>query len=182
MVANNSMDSHPHPHHFVRFSDDEATLSAEVGAYLDQARDGGTAIIIAAPERLRTVQALLDGTGPFPAGRLIALDAAATLRRFMVNDRPDPVLFDAVVGDLVRAAARQSGQVLAYGEMVSLLCAQGLYNAAIELEKLWNDLARAVEFSLFCAYQWDLFPTVELADAFGQVCREHAHALSLIHI
>jgi PAS domain S-box-containing protein len=175
------MDSHPHPHHFVRFSDDEATLNAEVGAYLAQARDGGTAIIIGTPERLRAVQALLDDTGPFPAGRLIALDAAATLRRFMVNDRPDPVLFDAVVGDLVRAAARQSGQVLAYGEMVSLLCAQGLYNAAIELEKLWNDLARTVEFSLFCAYQWDLFPTVELADAFGQVCREHAHACSDQH-
>ena len=175
------MDSHPHPNHFVRFSGDEATLSAEVGAYLEQARDDGTAIIIGTGERLRTVQALLDSTGPFPEGRFIALDAAATLRRFMVDDRPDPVLFDAVVGGLVRAAAQQSGHVRAYGEMVSLLCAQGLYNAAIELEKLWNNLAGTVEFSLFCAYQWDLFPTVELADAFGQVCREHAHACSDQH-
>jgi PAS domain S-box-containing protein len=175
------MDSHPHPNHFVRFSDDEATLSAEVGAYLAPARDGGTAIIISTEERLHTVQALLDETGPFPEGRLIALNAAATLRRFMVDDRPDPVLFDAVVGDLVRGAAQQSGKVRAYGEMVSLLCAQGLYNAAIELEKLWNDLAHTVEFSLFCAYQWDLFPTVELAEAFGQVCREHAHACSDQH-
>lgn len=172
------MDSHPHPNHFVRFSDDEASLNAEVGAYLAQARADGTAIMISTPERLRTVQTLLDEAAPFPEGRLIALDAAATLRRFMVNDRPDPVLFDAVVGDVVRTAARQSGQVRAYGEMVSLLCAQGLYNAAIELEQLWNDLARTVEFSLFCAYRWDLFPTVELAEAFGQVCREHAHACS----
>ncbi len=165
----------------MRFSDDEAALSAEVGAYLAQARDGGTAIIIGTPERLQAVLALLDGTGPFPEGRLIALDAAATLRRFMVDDRPDPSLFDAVVGDLVRAAAQQSGQVLAYGEMVALLCAQGLYNAAIELEKLWNELARTIEFSLFCAYSWNLFPTVELADAFDQVCREHSHACSDQH-
>jgi PAS domain S-box-containing protein len=172
------MDSRPHPQHFVRFSNDEASLSAEVGAYLSHAREGGTAIIIGTPERLLTVRALLDQMGDFPAGRLIALDAAATLRRFMVGDRPDPALFDAVVGDVVRAAKQQSGNVRAYGEMVSLLCAQGLYDAAIELEQLWNDLAGTVEFSLFCAYAWDLFPTVELEDAFGRVCRQHAHACS----
>jgi PAS domain S-box-containing protein len=172
------MDNRPHPHHFVRFSDDEASLTAEVGAYLLQARDGGTAIIISTPERLRSVKASLDGAADFPQGRLLALDAATTLQRFMVDDRPDPALFDAVVGDVVRAACRRPGPVFAYGEMVSLLCGQGLYDAAIELEKLWNDLARTVEFSLFCAYAWDLFPTVELEQAFGKVCREHAHACS----
>ncbi|HWW73466.1 MAG TPA: MEDS domain-containing protein [Duganella sp.] len=175
------MNNVPHPNHFVRFSDDEATLSAEVGAYLAEVRDGGTAIIISTPERLQAVQDLLRSTQNFPQNRLIALDAAATLRRFMVGNRPDPRLFDAVVGDVVRAAARQPGPVHAYGEMVSLLCAQGLYHAAIELEKLWNELARTVEFSLFCAYAWNLFPTVELADAFDQVCREHAHACSDQH-
>ena len=170
------MNSRPQSDHFVRFSDDEATLNAEVAAYVAQARDGGTAIIISTPERLRAVQQCLDR--PLPVGRLITLDAAATLQRFMVKDWPNPALFDAVVGDVVRAAERQSGPVLAYGEMVSLLCAQGLYHAAIELEKLWNDLGRTSEFSLFCAYSWDLFPTVEMEEAFAKVCCEHTHACS----
>src|SRR5688572_26221693 len=73
------------------------------------------------------------------ANRLTILDAAATLDKFMRQDRPDPAAFDEVVGSLV---ARLSGgkRTCIYGEMVDVLAARGNYRAACELESLWNDL------------------------------------------
>ena len=62
-------------------------------------------------------------------GRYIALDAADTLSKFMVNGTPDPILFSELIGATVsRAAAAVRGEhsrVAAYGEMVSLLWAEG---------------------------------------------------------
>src|SRR5205085_4848679 len=50
-----------------------------------------------------------------------------------------------------------------------VLWRDGLVNAAIELEELWNGLGSAVPLSLLCAY-----PARDAASAaFGEVCRAH---------
>jgi len=73
-------------------------------------------------------------------GRYISLDAADTLSKFMVNGTPDPILFSELIGATVsRAAAAVRGEhsrVAAYGEMVSLLWAEGEYEAVVRLEQL----------------------------------------------
>jgi PAS domain S-box-containing protein len=99
----------------------------------------------------------------------------------MVDGWPDRSRFETAVGSLVRSAAAGGRAVRAYGEMVALLCAEGHYDAAIALEGLWNDLAQTCTFSLFCAYGWNLFPTVELAHSFKQICGQHHHACSDLH-
>jgi PAS domain S-box-containing protein len=164
--------------HFVRFYHEDQLLAADVASYLSTALECGSAIIIATEQRIAAVRRHLDVLAPHAADALIALDAAATLERFLVNGWPDRTLFQAVVGSLVRAEAGRCTTVRAYGEMVALLCAQGRYDAAIELEKLWNELAHTCTFSLFCAYGWNLFPTAELADSFRQICHQHGHACS----
>lgn len=171
--------------HFVRFYDEDAILLAEVADFLDMAlRAGGSGIIIATPEHLSTLQRRLAGFGAEPGRRhwscekLITLDAQDTLDKFMVNNWPDEARFKAVVGKIVRAACAEGGTVNAFGEMVALLCAQGLFDAAIRLEEMWNALAAQHAFSLFCAYPWKLFPTVELSGAFQKVCEAHDHVCS----
>src|SRR5919109_1301881 len=75
-------------------------------------------------------------------GRLVFLDAEATLSRFMINGEPDGERFEQVVGEAirgVRASAVQNG-VRAYGEMVGVLWSAGQHSAAVRLEELWNQL------------------------------------------
>lgn len=170
------------PAHFVRFYHEGATLLAEVAAFVDAAlRCGGTAIVIATADHLAELNRRIAGFGSLGddrrySGRLQTYDAVETLALFMIDGRPDARLFDDAVGRLVRVAAQDGGVVHAFGEMVSVLCAQSLYDAALQLEELWNTLMGSTHFSLFCAYPWKYFRTAELSETFSKVCSAHAHA------
>ena len=89
--------------------------------------------------------------------RLITLDAAELLSRFMVHDRPDSTLFreaiEPVLHQARRARIRPSSPLNVFGEMAAVLWAEDKKEAAIELEHLWNELERHEEFNLRCAYQ-----------------------------
>jgi hypothetical protein len=158
--------------HFVRFYDNDDTLLDEVAVFVGQALHAqGTGIVIASAAHCDALWLRLDA----PA-QVTWLDAETTLAAIMVDGWPDPQRFDAVVGSAVAAASAGGGELHAFGEMVTLLCARGQAEAALQLERLWNALAARVEFSLFCAYPWDVFPSAEVADAFQQVCAQHRHA------
>jgi anti-sigma regulatory factor (Ser/Thr protein kinase) len=58
--------------------------------------------------------------------------------------------------------------------MVALLWEQGNVLAAIEVEKLWNDLGRELDFSLLCAYRSASVQGEEHAQALEQVCHLHS--------
>jgi PAS domain S-box-containing protein len=173
------------PIHFARFYDEDAKLIDEVSDFLDDAlRKGGVAIVIATPDHIAGLRQDLTGLGSVQgqpgwfSGELITLDAEAVLAQFMVDGWPDEARFQDTVGKVVRKACATGQTVNAFGEMVALLCAQGLYDAAIRLEQLWNALRDDCSFSLFCAYPWRLFPTIELAESFQQVCAEHDYVCS----
>jgi hypothetical protein len=58
--------------------------------------------------------------------------------------------------------------------MVAHLWEDGDVMAAIELEKLWNALARGLHFSLWCAYHTQSVAGGEHADALHEVCQLHS--------
>lgn len=167
--------------HVVQFYDGVPELAASVGGYLAEGlRQGDVAVVVATPGHHAAFAAFLAGDGVDVAaaratGMLIELDAADTLSKLMADDAPDAGAFDATVGTLVRSALGR-GRVRAYGEMVALLWDEGLVAAAMELEALWNDLGRAVDFSLFCAYPAGAVAAAERA-AFAKVCHLHSAVL-----
>jgi len=144
--------------HVVQLYDCDAELVDSVSHYLGQAlRAHEVAVVVATPEHRREFEAALVGNGFDLAaarreGRYVALDAAATMAQFVLQGRVDGLLFDSVVGRLMRTASAAGHPVRAYGEMVALLWDAGHINAAIELEKLWNELGSVLPFSLLCAY------------------------------
>jgi hypothetical protein len=79
-------------------------------------------------------------------------DAEGLLERFLVDDEPDPTRFREVIGGLLRRAGDGGRPVYVYGEMVAVLWAAGRVNAALEVERLWNDLGCKLRFSLLCGY------------------------------
>ena len=92
--------------------------------------------------------------------------------------RPERVAFmDLAGGVLTRAAdavREPGGRVVAFGEMVALLCAQGNNAGAIELEQLWNELGDSFAFYLHCAYPRTLFDGAGDASPLADVCGEHS--------
>ncbi len=167
--------------HFVQFYENDSFLIDEVSGFLGAGLAAGQAgiVIATAAHRAGFEAKLLAGQAaaaesPLEAGRYIALDAAETLSRFMVDGWPDEGRFAAVIGGVIRQAAPDGRRVRAFGEMVSLLWAEGRHEAAIRLEEMWNDLAAAHSFSLLCAYPMGGFHDHEHGGSFLHICNAHS--------
>jgi uncharacterized membrane protein len=161
--------------HVVQFYGHDRELAERVSDYLRGALDGGgVAIVIATPEHRSEFEARLARAGADLAaaradGRYLTRDARETLREILadgheaqspvLHEAQSPVLdgaaFDRVVGSLIRQAAAAGRPARAYGELVALLWDDGLVNAAVQLEALWDELSHSQPFSLFRGYRAD---------------------------
>jgi len=165
--------------HVVQFYERDSDLAQAVGGYLAEAlRAGDAAVVIATPDHRSSFRRELRAAGVDLGqvdreGTIVWLDAAEVLGRFMPAGQIDPKAFDAVVGGMLRDVIGTKRHVRAYGEMVALLWDAGDVLAAIELEKLWNELARDLRFSLWCAYHGHSLAVHEHADELHEVCHLH---------
>jgi DcmR-like sensory protein/histidine kinase-like protein len=170
--------------HVVHFYEDDVELLDAVGPYLTAAAQAGeVAIVIATEAHRQAFEAELAASGvdltqARARGELLCLDAAETMAAFMPEGEIDHAAFHEVVGGLVRHAAGSGRGVRAYGEMVALLWDAGDVLAAIELETLWNDLARELPFTLFCSYPAASVLCSEHAQALHEVCHLHSTVLA----
>ena len=165
--------------HVVQFYDHDGDLIRAVGDYLIRAvNEGAAAIVIATEEHRLAFQAELAAAGIKVGlsgmdGTVVWLDAAGTLSLFMHDGQLDRAAFRTAIGGVVRWAGGRGRPVRAYGEMVSLLWDAGDVPAAIELEKLWNELRQELSFALWCGYRSTSTDGAEHADAVREVCRLH---------
>jgi PAS domain S-box-containing protein len=172
--------------HSVQFYDDDTFLLDALSRFIGSALGAGDAgVVIATEEHRRELADRLSARGlnldrAIEDGRYIALDAAETLHRFMVNGEPDDARFTGLIGGLLAraesAAKRQGGRVAVFGEMVAQLWSQGNRESALKLERLWNQVAQSHSFSLMCAYPLNGFCQQDSA-AFEAICDEHAAVL-----
>jgi hypothetical protein len=85
--------------------------------------------------------------------RVVVRDAASTLRALMGTRSPNQAQFDAIASTVVRQlAAVTPGGLAIYGEMVDILATEGNFEAAEQLERMWNELSEHVPFTLLCGY------------------------------
>jgi PAS domain S-box-containing protein len=167
----------------VQFYGDDGVLLHELNSHIGTAlADGGSAIIIATAGHIDSLTHKLKSQGIDPRkaeaeGRYVALQASEVLSKFIVDRRPDRGRFSQTMGEIIARATAASRdekhRVVAFGEMVALLWAEGQSEAAIELEKLWNELAKTYSFSLHCAYPIQGFSRQEMAESFLRICAEH---------
>jgi PAS domain-containing protein len=176
---------HSAPHscrHAVKFYEDDSTLIEALGQHIGNALESGdTAIVIATKahrdglaEELRLRK--INVSGAIKAGLFIELDAARTLAKFMVGGGPDKKKFEETVGALVSGAAARTKpgrRLVAFGEMVALLWAEGKRDATVRLEELWNDLGQLHAFDLLCGYPIGVFDRLEHRQLFFSICGEH---------
>jgi hypothetical protein len=124
----------------------------------------------------------LDIAAAIEQGRYIALDAAETAAPIMVDDLPDRSRFLEATGDLIAKAARavkvKPVRIAVCGECAPLLWAQGKAEAAIQLEHLWDEIAKTHGLDVLCAYPLDSFPGRAGSRTFERICAEHTAVYS----
>jgi hypothetical protein len=168
--------------HAVQFYTQDDHLLDLLTRYVGTALVGGdVAVVAATPVHHNLLLKRLKARGfdvsiARQEGRFLPLDAAATLSAFMRDGRPDESRFMQLAEQLVTRATEAAGphaRIVAFGEMVSLLWAEGRPEAAIRLEELWNQFAQNHVFSLCCAYPMHVFDDRHAAQ-FLKVCAQHS--------
>jgi len=178
----------PAHRHEVQFYSDDAVLLDTFARFIAVALKSGRvaiAVIIEAHRDglvLRLENQGLDLEAAIQQGTYIQLDVAKTLSTFMVNDMPDSDRFFQVVSGLIEAAAKAARQrhhgVVACGECAPVLWAEGKADAAIRVEKLWDELGKAFGVDILCGYALSSFQGEEDEHVFQSICAEHSAVYS----
>jgi DNA-binding NarL/FixJ family response regulator len=174
--------------HEVLFYSDDTVLLDRLSRFVAAALNAGNAAIVLATKAHRDslLQRLkaggVDTDGALQKGTYISLDAADVLSTVMVNDLPDAARFFGGLGGFIEAAAKaakpEQPRVVAFGEAVDLLQAQGKPDAAIRLEQLWNDVGKTFGLDILCGYDSSNFHGEEDEHVFQSICAEHSAVYS----
>jgi hypothetical protein len=171
-------------HHEAGFYSDDRCLLEDLTEFIGAALMVGNAAIIVATEshrdsllqRLQTYGS--DIAAALEQGRYISLDAADTLSTFMLKDMPDPGRFLKLFGSLIATAAEaargEQARVSVFGEMCHLLWAKGNAEAAIQVEKLGNQLAKTYDVDILCGYSLASVQGGMDSHIFQRICAEHS--------
>jgi DNA-binding NarL/FixJ family response regulator len=174
--------------HKVQFCSDDESLVKGFARFIEGALNAGKTVIAIATEPhrialLETLQAQgLNVDAAIERGSYIPLDVADTLATFMVNDLPDPVLFQKSASELLKAASRSAGgspaRMAACGECAPTLWAQGNAEAAIRLEHLWDEFGRTHQVDIFCGYLMRALRRDQEHSVYERICAEHSSVYS----
>jgi anti-sigma regulatory factor (Ser/Thr protein kinase) len=165
--------------HVVHFYSDDYALASSVAEYaLEGLGRGEGVVLITEPSHLEAVRRAFAARGTDPdAGvenGVRLLDAGTVLDRVMVDGRPAADRFAETVGGALQSALGRHAGVRVYGEMVDKLWRAGDVTGALALEELWNELARELPFTLYCAYRDSLVAGATDETALDATCRLHS--------
>ena len=172
--------------HDVHFYESDELLASVVGQFLAEGvRAGQPIVMIATPTHLEQIVARMRVLGADPdelvRGRdVVMLDARDTLAAFMEGNVPNHDLFEATAANVLEklVAHRSNVVIRAYGEMVDVLWRQGMAEAAITLEEMWDGLAKRFSLSILCGYGDDVVRDSGGRIGIPHICAVHEHVLS----
>ncbi len=181
----------PEAGHIAQFHSDDPFFLDEVSQFILATLRSGELIVVVATEQTRTgiAQRLeevgMDLAAMTAQGQYVVMDAAESLSHFMRDGRPDATRLADVVADLDRlrlsSARGPQSRLTVFGEMAGLLCRDGHFAAAVEVERIWNNHTRSLPFLTACGYPIECFNDEKSRKMFAIVCAEHlaiSHAMS----
>ena len=115
-------------------------------------------------------------------GQYVAQDSTLALSQVMHDGRPDKERLAEIIHglDRLRLAVPNGprGRLTIFGDMGVSLCRNGDFEAAVELERFWNELTRALPFFTICSYPIDCFEHSAARIQLPSVCAEHSAVTS----
>lgn len=112
-------------------------------------------------------------------GQLTVVDADELLPRFMRDAMPDSTVFLGLAGDII-GQARAGGRyqsVRWWGEMVNVLWERGDVAASMNLEDLFDQLAKNHDIAIFCSFLMDNFNGEVHAHMLPRLGTNHSHLI-----
>jgi MEDS: MEthanogen/methylotroph, DcmR Sensory domain len=171
--------------HIVQLYQDQDFLSYAVCRFAGAGLANGEGIILvstlthwnAIRPRLRAEG--VDVQAALARGQLTVVDADELLPHFMRGAMPDPPVFTGVFGDVVRQARAGGGyqRVRVWGEMVDVLWERGDVAASMNLEDLFDQLAKKVDIAIFCSFLMDNFNGDVHAHMLPRLGTNHSHLI-----
>ena len=174
--------------HAVQFHANDSHFLDEVSQLVAATLRSGEQVVIVTNEATRTgvaqrLQARqIDLAMLAERGQYVAQDSALALSHVMHEGRPDKERVAEMIHglDLLRLAVPNGprGRLTIVGDMSACLCRNGDFEAALELERIWNDLTRALPFFTVCSYPIDCFENSEALNLLSNVCAAHSAVTS----
>jgi len=112
-------------------------------------------------------------------GQLTVVDADELLPRFMRNAMPDSPVFLGLAGEVI-GQARAGGRypkVRWWGELVNVLWERGDAAASMNLEDLFDQLAKNHDIAIFCSFLMDNFNGEVHAHILPRLGTNHSHLI-----
>jgi len=188
VTAGSTPRSARNPGHVVNFYTDDAILLAGLTSLIgDSVAAGESAVAVITRSHRIGLEQRLNARGiaisdAIKNGQLAIYDTDEALSQFMGPVGPIRERFLLQFGNIVRtaqaAAVEKNGPAVVFGEMVAVLWARKQYDAAIQLETLWNELALTCSFYLCCAYPVSGFQETLTAESFAAICAQHSDVVS----
>jgi DNA-binding NarL/FixJ family response regulator len=174
--------------HEIAFYGDDASFLDRCTRFIGAGLAAGNAVIVTAtPSDRNNLRRRLESEGhdvveAIARGRYFALEPAEFLSTFMVNRLVDADRFAKAARSLIetalKAATGKHPRVSACGGSAPLLYAHGNATAAVQLEKLWDEITREYDVESLCGYPIEGFRDDEMSPFYHQLCAEHSAVYS----
>jgi DNA-binding NarL/FixJ family response regulator len=169
--------------HEVHFYSDELVLVESSSRFIAGAlKANNSAIVLVTPPHAESlVQKLradgLDIDSAIRQGTYISLDATECVKEMIETGRRNECRAFKVMGSVLESSAeamkRRNARIAILGECAGLMCAEGYCDAAIELEKMGNDLMQTYDVDILCPYPQSAFQRTDDTQILKDVCAVH---------
>ena len=169
-----------HRHDVVFCSSDAVLVGAFSRFIAGELREGNAVVAVVTEAHAQRLQSTLEASRVDVAlairqQRYIPLNVTELLAKAMVGGSPDPLRYLDAAGDLLMDVTRRATdhhvRVAACGEGTSMFWTRGHVDAAIQLEHLWDEIAKSRPMDILCAFP--LAARDESVPAVRRLCAEH---------
>jgi CheY-like chemotaxis protein len=173
----------PRSHEAALYPDDTFLLDG-LAQFAGTALDVGKSVLVVITEARRAgIDERLRAQGididlAINEGRYIPMDVAEMFSAVMIDGWPDEGRVWTAAMSLMMQAASVSPddhpRLAVCGEGAAFLVEQGKVDAAIQLEHLWDEVARVCYVDIFCPYLMTALPAPEDADVWQRIGAVHS--------
>jgi len=161
----------PSRFHAVQFYLNEGFLIRSLSSFVTDGQERNGTVVVIATESHCTM--LKESVQHLDQSKLILANAEEVLSQFMTEDGPDKTRLLQVYGEIQKQVT-PGNRLFVFSEMAPILCSQGLYRAAIMLEKLAGVLSTEYGVSILCGYPHSLYEEND-TDLIPGVSQTHTH-------
>ena len=171
----------PPGRHFAQFHRDIDVLTESAFVFLEGGLRHSQSLLVIAPtariEQLfdRLSRAKFHPQSLMDSGQLVLMDSSPIIDQLV--SRASTARFRGMLGPVLSRLQPFGRGTRIYGEIANVLWEAGETSAAIQLEDLWNALARDHSFSLFCGYTMDTQCEHAYAPPLEELGRTHSDIL-----